>query len=74
MAGLIERDKVSGQTTTGHEWNGIKELNTPVPRLLWAFLITATIFSVTWTVLMPSWPGIRCGPRPRWNWSLPTAG
>lgn len=58
MAGLIERDKVSGQTTTGHEWNGIKELNTPVPRLLWAFLITATIFSVTWTVLMPSWPGI----------------
>ena len=28
----LERDKVSGQMTTGHEWNGIKELNTPVPR------------------------------------------
>ena len=54
----LERDKVSGQMTTGHEWNGIKELNTPVPRVLWAFLITATLFSVTWTVLMPSWPGI----------------
>ena len=54
----LERDKVSGQMTTGHEWNGIKELNTPVPRILWAFLITATIFAVTWTVLMPSWPGI----------------
>ena len=50
----LERDKVSGQMTTGHEWNGIKELNTPVPRILWAFLITATIFAVTWTVLMPS--------------------
>lgn len=53
-----ERDKVSGQMTTGHEWNGIKELNTPVPRILWAFLIGATCFAVLWTLLMPSWPGI----------------
>lgn len=55
---LKERDEFSGQMTTGHEWNGIKELNTPVPRLLWAFLITMTAFAVLWTVLMPSWPGI----------------
>ncbi|MDF2973024.1 MAG: fixP, partial [Microvirga sp.] len=27
-----ERDPVSGRATTGHEWNGIKELDTPVPR------------------------------------------
>ena len=26
-----ERDPVSGQKTTGHEWNGIKELDTAVP-------------------------------------------
>ncbi len=58
MAGLGERDEISGQITTGHEWNGIKELNTPVPRTLYAFLILATLFAVTWTVLMPSWPGI----------------
>src|SRR5690554_4886421 len=37
MAGLGERDDVSGQVTTGHEWNGIKELNTPVPRIIWIF-------------------------------------
>ena len=55
---LKERDKFSGQMTTGHEWNGIKELNTPVPRILWGFLITLTAFAVLWTVLMPSWPGI----------------
>ncbi|WDR06293.1 cytochrome-c oxidase, cbb3-type subunit III [Devosia rhodophyticola] len=55
---LSERDKVSGHMTTGHEWNGIKELNTPVPRVVYIFLISATIFSVTWTILMPSWPGI----------------
>jgi cytochrome c oxidase cbb3-type subunit III len=55
---LGERDKVSGQVTTGHEWNGIKELNTPVPRIVWAFLICTTIFAITWTILMPSWPGV----------------
>ena len=55
---LKERDEFSGQLTTGHEWNGIKELNTPVPKLLWGFLITMALFGVIWTVLMPSWPGI----------------
>ena len=25
-------DNVSGTATTGHEWDGIKELNTPLPR------------------------------------------
>ena len=25
-------DSVSGKSTTGHEWDGIKELNTPLPR------------------------------------------
>src|SRR5690606_10481528 len=55
---LKERDKFSGQMTTGHEWNGIKELNTPVPRVLWFFLISMALFAVLWTVLMPSWPGI----------------
>lgn len=55
---LKERDEFTGQLTTGHEWNGIKELNTPVPKLLWAFLISMALFGVIWTVLMPSWPGI----------------
>ena len=26
-----ERDPYTGYMTTGHEWNGIKELNSPVP-------------------------------------------
>ena len=53
-----ERDPVTGHITTGHEWNGIKELNTPVPRPVWVFLIGATIFALGWTILMPSWPGV----------------
>lgn len=54
--GMIERDPYTGHGTTGHEWNGIKELNTAVPRVIWAFLIVTVLFSVVWWVLMPAWP------------------
>ncbi|MBZ9656438.1 cytochrome-c oxidase, cbb3-type subunit III [Phyllobacterium lublinensis] len=51
-----ERDPFTGHQTTGHEWNGIKELNTPVPRPVYFFLITMGVFALAWTLLMPSWP------------------
>jgi cytochrome c oxidase cbb3-type subunit 3 len=53
---VIERDPYTGHGTTGHEWNGIKELNTAVPWPIWAFLIAAAVFAVIWWVLMPAWP------------------
>lgn len=51
-----ERDPHTGYLTTGHEWNGIKELNTPVPRPVWFFLITTALFSIGYWILMPAWP------------------
>ena len=51
-----ERDPHTGYMTTGHEWNGIKELNTPVPRAVYFFLIVTALFSVVYWVLMPAWP------------------
>jgi cytochrome c oxidase cbb3-type subunit III len=51
-----ERDNYTGYLTTGHEWNGIKELNTPVPRAVYFFLLIAFVFSVGYWVLMPAWP------------------
>ncbi len=51
-----ERDPHSGHMTTGHEWNGIKELNTPVPKAVWFFLVLTALFSVGYWVLMPAWP------------------
>lgn len=51
-----ERDPISGHMTTGHEWNGIKELNTPVPLAIWLFLIATVIFSIGYWLLMPAWP------------------
>jgi cytochrome c oxidase cbb3-type subunit 3 len=51
-----DRDGLTGYLTTGHEWNGIKELNTPVPRAVYFFLSLAFLFSVGYWVLMPAWP------------------
>ena len=51
-----ETDEHSGVETTGHEWDGIKELDTPLPRW-WLIIFYATIaFSVVYWVLMPAWP------------------
>ena len=34
-------DPVTGMATTGHDWDGIRELNTPLPRWwLWTFYAT----------------------------------
>lgn len=54
--GLSERDPLSGHQTTGHEWNGIKELNTPVPWPVWFFLMATALFGVVYWILMPAWP------------------
>src|SRR5678815_3912686 len=51
-----ELDPVSGHVTTGHEWNGIKELDTPVPRGVLIFLIVTHLFAVIWWFVMPTWP------------------
>ena len=49
-------DSVSGQTTTGHEWDGIRELNTPLPRWwLWLFYLTIAFAFVYW-IVYPAWP------------------
>ena len=51
-----ERDPHTGHMTTGHEWNGIKELNTPVPKPVYIFLTVFFLFSLVYWVLMPAWP------------------
>jgi cytochrome c oxidase cbb3-type subunit 3 len=51
-----EIDQISGIETTGHEWDGLKELNNPLPRWwLWTFYATIAWSAVYW-ILMPSWP------------------
>jgi cytochrome c oxidase cbb3-type subunit 3 len=53
---VSERDPHTGYLTTGHEWNGIKELNTPVPRPVYFSLIATALFSIGYWILFPAWP------------------
>jgi len=49
-------DRVSGRSTTGHEWDGIKELNTPLPRW-WVLTFYATIlWAIGYWIVYPAWP------------------
>jgi len=58
MPTKIEKDSVSGRETTGHEWDGVKELNTPLPTW-WVYTFYATIvFSIVYCVLYPAIPSL----------------
>jgi len=51
-----EKDEISGRETTGHEWDGIKELNNPLPRWwLWVFYATV-VWAVGYVIAMPAIP------------------
>lgn len=51
-------DEISGTETTGHEWDGIEELNTPLPRWWLLLFYACIVWAVGYWVLMPSWPMI----------------
>lgn len=49
-------DQPTGTETVGHEWDGIEELNTPLPRWwLWTFY-ACIAWSAVYVVLYPAWP------------------
>ena len=56
MPTKIEKDSVTGQETTGHVWDDIRELNNPLPTWwLWTFYATI-VFGIVWMVIYPSLP------------------
>ena len=58
MAGDNEKDSVTGYGTTGHVWDGIRELDRPMPRW-WLYILWATvIWSIGYYILYPAIPGI----------------
>lgn len=49
-------DEFSGVSTTGHEWDGIRELDTPMPRW-WLIIYYATIaWAAVYVIAYPAWP------------------
>jgi len=58
MPTKIEKELNRGKPTTGHEWDGIEELDTPLPKW-WLYVLYACIaWSLVYFVLYPSWPGL----------------
>lgn len=69
MSEKTERDDVTGTDMTGHEWDGIKELDTPLPRW-WLYVFYASIVAaVIYWVLMPAWPLANGYTKGLLNWS-----
>lgn len=51
-----EIDQITGVETTGHEWDGIKELNNPLPRWWLIVFYACVVWSVGYWIVMPAWP------------------
>jgi cytochrome c oxidase cbb3-type subunit III len=69
MFGDREIDNISGVGTTGHEWDGIKELNNPLPRW-WLWTLYATIvWAIGYAVVYPALPGLTSNTKGIWQWS-----
>jgi len=63
-----EVDELTGTATTGHEWDGIHELNTPLPRWwLWTFY-ACIVWAVGYWVVYPAWPLISNSTQGAFHW------
>ncbi|MGN6097969.1 MAG: cytochrome-c oxidase, cbb3-type subunit III [Bosea sp. (in: a-proteobacteria)] len=51
-----EIDAHTGIATTGHEWDGIRELNTPLPRWWLGIFYATIVWSIGYWIVYPSWP------------------
>ena len=52
----VETDDATGVETTGHEWDGIKELNNPLPKW-WLYTFYACIvWGLGYMIAYPAWP------------------
>ncbi len=69
MPTKVEKDAITGTETTGHEWDGIKELDTPLPRWwVWTFYVTIA-WAVGYWVVYPAWPTLSGYTRGLLGWS-----
>lgn len=62
-------DEATGVETVGHEWDGIEELNNPLPRW-WVLTFYATVaWAIAYCVLYPAWPLVSQATEGIYGWS-----
>ncbi len=64
-----EIDEVTGVETTGHEWDGIKELNKPLPRWWLLTFYASIVWAIGYWVVYPAWPLANGYTKGIWNYS-----
>jgi cytochrome c oxidase cbb3-type subunit III len=62
-------DPLTGRSTTGHSWDGITELNTPLPRWWLTILYASIIWSIGYWIVYPAWPLVSSYTRGVFNYS-----
>jgi cytochrome c oxidase cbb3-type subunit 3 len=61
-------DKLTGTATTGHDWDGIRELNTPLPRWwLWTFY-ACIVWAIGYWIVYPAWPLLTSATEGAFGW------
>lgn len=62
-------DDATGVETVGHEWDGIEELNNPLPRWWLLTFYACILFSIGYVVVYPAIPMLTKGTEGMWGWS-----
>lgn len=62
-------DAATGVETVGHEWDGIEELDNPLPRWwLWSFYLSI-LFAIGYVIVYPAIPMRHSGTPGLWKWT-----
>lgn len=69
MADNKRIDAATGTSTVGHEWDGIEELDTPMPRWWLVILWATVVFAIGYCIVYPAWPLIHGATPGLWGWS-----
>ena len=62
-------DHPTGTHTVGHEWDGIEELDTPMPRWWVLSFYACILFAIGYVIVYPAFPGLHGASAGLWGWN-----
>ena len=62
-------DEATGVETVGHEWDGIEELDNPMPRWWLRSFYACIVFALGYAIAYPTWPMISKGTEGVLGWT-----
>lgn len=69
MSDKREIDDVTGVETTGHAWDGIKELNKPLPKWWLMTFYASIVWAIGYMIVYPAWPTLNGYTKGVWGYS-----